>query len=147
MPHLLLQLKNPIHKRLTGRRTSGHIDIHRHNPIAPPRNTITIMIITPAIRARAHTDHPSGFWHLVVDLPQGGSHFVGERAGNDHDIRLARRGAEDYAQSVLIVARGGEVHHLNGAAGQAECHGPERGLAGPVCYLIEGCSIERNTLD
>ena len=32
------------------------------------------------------------------------------------------------------------MHHFDGAASQAESHGPEGGLAGPVCYLVEGRS-------
>ena len=32
------------------------------------------------------------------------------------------------------------MHHFDGAAGEAEGHGPEGGLAGPVGDLIEGCS-------
>lgn len=40
MPHLFLQLKNPIHERLTRRRTTGNINIHRHNPITTPSHTI-----------------------------------------------------------------------------------------------------------
>lgn len=40
MPHLFLQLKNSIHERLTRRRTTRNINIHRHNPIATPSHTI-----------------------------------------------------------------------------------------------------------
>jgi hypothetical protein len=39
----------------------------------------------------------------------------------------------------LVVAGGGEVHHFDGAAGEAEGHGPEGALAGPVGDLVEGC--------
>ena len=140
-PHLLLQLKDPIHQRLARRRTPRHIDIHRHNPITPPRHTIAIMIIPPPIGAAAHGDHPAGIGHLVVDLPQGGRHLVGQGAGHDHDVGLAGGGAEDDAQTVLVVAGCGEVHHFDGAAGEAEGHGPEGALAGPVRYLVEGCSV------
>jgi len=34
------------------------------------------------------------------------------------------------------------VHHFDGAAGEAEGHGPEGALAGPVGDLVEGCSEE-----
>jgi hypothetical protein len=46
----------------------------------------------------------------------------------------------------LIVARGREVHHLDGAAGQAEGHGPEGGLAGPVGHDVEGCAVSGEVL-
>ena len=140
MPHLLLQLENAIHQRLTRRRTPRHVDIHRHNAITAPRHTVTVMVIPAPIRAAPHADHPPGIGHLVVDLSESGSHLVGECACYDHDVGLARAGAEDYAQAILVVARGGEVHHLDSAAGEAEGHGPEGALAGPVGDLVEGRS-------
>lgn len=100
------------------------------------------MVIPTPIRAAAHTDHPPGFGHLIVDLAEGGGHLVGERAGDDHDVGLARGGAEDDAQAVLVVAGGGEVHHFDGAAGKAEGHGPDGALAGPVGDLVHCCSVE-----
>jgi hypothetical protein len=30
------------------------------------------------------------------------------------------------------------MHHLDGAAGKTECHGPEGALSSPVGYLVEG---------
>jgi len=140
MPHLLLQLENAIHQCLTRRWTPRHVDIHRHDAITAPRHTVTVMVIPAPIGAAPHADHPPRIRHLVVDLSESGSHLVGECAGYDHDVGLARAGAEDYAQAVLVVARGGEVHHLDGAAGEAEGHGPEGALAGPVGDLVEGCS-------
>ena len=141
MPHLLLQLKNPIHQRLTRRRTPRHINIHRHNPITSPRHTIRIMIIPATIRTTAHTNHPSRLRHLIIDLSKRRSHLVSERAGYDHDVGLARGGAEDDAEAVLVVTWGGEVHHLYSAAGEAEGHGPKGALAGPVGDLVECCSV------
>ena len=98
------------------------------------------MIIPATISTAAHTDHPSRIRHLIVDLAQGGGHLVGQGAGDDHDVGLPRRGTEDDAQAVLIVARGAEMHHLDGAAGEAEGHGPEGALARPVGDLVEGGS-------
>lgn len=63
-------------------------------------------------------------------LAQGRGHLVGERAGHDHDVRLARAGAEDHAEAVHVVAGRRHVHHLHGAAGQAEGHGPQGTLPG-----------------
>ena len=97
------------------------------------------MIIPASIRATAHGHHPAGIGHLVVNLTQGRGHFIGEGASNDHDVGLAGGGAEDYTQAVLVVTGGGEVHHFNSAAGEAEGHGPEGTLAGPIGDLIKGC--------
>ena len=139
--NLLLQLKDAVHQRLARRRTPRDVDIHGHNPIATPRDTVAVMIIPAPVRAAAHADDPAGVGHLVVHLAEGGGHFVRQRAGDDHDVGLAGGGAEDYAQAVLIVAWGGEVHHFDGAAGEAEGHGPEGALAGPVGDLVHGCSV------
>ena len=101
------------------------------------------MIIPSSIRTTAHRNNPSWVGHLIVYLAQGGGHFVCESTGNDHHVGLAGRGAEDYTESVLVVAGSGEVHHLNGTAGEAKGHGPKGALAGPVGDLVEGCSDER----
>ena len=138
MPHLLLQLENTIHERLAGRRAPRHINVDRHDPVAAPRDAVAVVVVPAAVGAGAHGDDPAGVWHLVVDLAEGGGHLVGEGAGDDHDIGLAGARAEDYAHAVLIVARRGEVHHLDGAAGEAESHGPEGALPRPVGYGVEG---------
>ena len=75
--------------------------------------------------------------HLIVDLAEGGRHLVGEGAGDNHDVGLTGRGSEDDAEAILVVAGRGEVHHLDGAAGEAKGHGPERRLASPVGNDVE----------
>ena len=52
-------------------------------------------------------------------------HLVGERAGDNHAVGLARRGAEDDAEAIEVVAGGAGVHHLHGAASEPERHGPD----------------------
>lgn len=162
MPHLLLQpversatqpyehveqdegnsLEDPIHQRFTRRGASRNIDIYRHNPITTSRDTVAVMIIASSIGARSHTDHPSRVGHLIIDLTEGGGHLVRESAGDDHDIGLARGSTEDYTQTILIVAGGGKVHHLDGATGESEGHGPEGTLTGPIGDLIQRRSGE-----
>ena len=112
MSNLLLQLKDTIQQRLRRRRTPRHINIHRNNPINTPHHTITIMIVPATIRATSHANHPSGLWHLIVALQNSRSHFIGDCACNDHDIRLARGCAKDDAESVLVVAGHGAMHHF-----------------------------------
>ena len=77
-------------------------------------------------------------------MAEGRRHFVGQSTGDNHDVGLAGGGAEDYAEAVLVVARGGEVHHFDSAAGEAEGHGPKGALAGPVGDLVECCSGVRS---
>lgn len=138
--HLLLQLEDAIHQRLAGGRAAGHVDVDGHDSIAAPRHAIAVVIIAAAVGARAHADDPAGLGHLVVDLTQCRRHFVGQRAGHNHHVRLAGRGAEDDAQTVLVVARGRQVHHLDGTAGKPKRHGPQRALASPIDDLVDGCS-------
>ena len=139
VPHLPLQLENTIHQRLRSRRAARHINIDRHDTVAATHDAVAVVVVAAAVGAGAHGDDPAGLGHLVVDLAEGGSHLVGEGAGYDHDVGLAGGGSEDDAQAILVVAGGGEVHHFDGAAGEAEGHGPEGGLAGPVGDDVEGC--------
>lgn len=139
-PHLLLQQKNPLQQRLRRRRTPRHIDINRHNPIHATHHTITIMIIPTSIRTAAHTNNPFRIGHLIVKLSEGRCHFVAYCARDKHDVGLPWRGAEDYAQTVLVVARHGGVHHFDSAAGQGEGQGPEGALASPVDELVGFCT-------
>jgi hypothetical protein len=137
----LLQLEDAIHQSLRSRRATRHINIHRYNPITPPYHTITIVIIPAAIRTTAHRNDPSRLRHLIINLSESRRHLVCERTSNDHDIGLSRGSSENYTKSILVVAGSGKVHHFDGAAGQAECHGPEGALASPIGYLIESCSM------
>ena len=141
MPHLLLQLEDTIHQRLARRRTPRDIDIDGHDPVTASRHAVAVVVISASVRAAAHADDPSRVGHLIVHLSEGRRHLVRERAGHDHDVGLAGGGAEDYPEAILVVAGGGEVHHFDGAAGEAEGHGPEGALAGPVGDLIHCCSV------
>jgi hypothetical protein len=141
MSHLLLQLENTKHQRLSRRRTAWNINVDGNNTITSSSNRVGIMIIATSIGARAHGNNPARVRHLIVDLTESGGHFVGEGAGDNHYVGLTGRGAENDAHAVLVVARGGQVHHFYGAAGEAEGHGPEGALASPVGDLIEGGAV------
>ncbi len=68
-------------KNIKGKRkailTSRNININRYNPITPPRDRITIMIIPASIGAAAHGNDPSRIRHLIVHLSQRGRHLIG----------------------------------------------------------------------
>lgn len=117
LAHLPLQLEDAIHQRLARRRAARHVDIDGHDAVAAAHDAVAVVVVAAAVGARAHGDDPARLGHLIVDLAQRGRHLVGQGAGDNHDVRLPRRGAEDDAHAVLVVARGGEVHHLDGAAG------------------------------
>lgn len=98
------------------------------------------MIVPAAIRATPHAHHPPGLWHLVVALPDCRRDLVRDCAGDNHNIGLPGRCAEDDAQLVLVVPRHREVHHFDCAAGEAEAEGPERALSSPVYDLVACCA-------
>jgi hypothetical protein len=142
MSHLLLQLKNAIHQRLGRRRASRHVDIHRHDPVAASGDRVAVVVVTSAVCATAHGNDPPRLGHLVVDLSQSRGHLVGEGAGYNHDVGLARGGSENYTKTILVVAGGGEMHHFDGTAGESEGHGPEGALSCPVGDLIECGTVQ-----
>ena len=141
--HLPLQLEDAVHEGLAGGRAAGDVDVDGDDAVAAADDGVAVVVVAAAVGAGAHADDPAGVGHLVVDLAQGGRHLVGQRAGDDHHVRLARRRAEDDAQAVLVVARRGQVHHLDGAARQPEGHGPQRRLPRPVGHYVERGPGER----
>ena len=79
--------------------------------------------------------------YLVIDLPEGRGHLVGESASHDDHVSLPRRGSEhnaipekgsnldwiclDECEPVHIISGGSYVHHLHRAAGEAKGERPE----------------------
>src|SRR5574340_1249241 len=137
-PDLVLQLNDSVQQRLGGRRAARHIDVDRYDAIAAAHHRIRVVIVAPTFGARAHGDHPPRLGHLVIYLAQRRRHLVAQRAGDDHDVRLARAGTEEDAEAVQIVARTAGVDHFHRATGEAERHRPHRTGARPVNQLVEG---------
>src|SRR5262249_32848546 len=72
------------------------------------------------------------------ELADHRGHLLRDTAGDDHEIGLPRRRPEHLgAKARDIETRGAHGHHLNGAAGQAERHGPDGALAHPVHHVVE----------
>ena len=70
-------------------------------------------------------------------LAERRSHLIRESAGDNHAIGLPRARAEYNPKAIQIVARGAGVHHLDGAAGQAERHRPDGAAADIVHEIID----------
>src|SRR5581483_326459 len=71
--------------------------------------------------AVTHSNHPFWFRHLVVERLYRRRHFLVNRPGDDHDVCLTGRRAEDLGSESSQVEPGStRGHHLDGAAGQAE---------------------------
>ena len=120
--NLLLQLEEAVHQSLSCGWAAGDINVnlkitiiqsvynvhavhahnvfqylvssHRHNSVAPPDHCVAVMIVSTPVGAAAHADHPPGLGHLVIHLPEGGGHFVGQRPSHDDHIGLAGGGSE-----------------------------------------------------
>ena len=99
------------------------------------------MIISTTVGAATHRDDPSWVGHLIVDLSQRRCHLICESSCHNHDVRLSGGGTENDTETILIVPRGRQVHHFDGAACKAEGHGPEGALTRPVGYLVERCPV------
>ena len=104
--NLSLQLQHAIQQCFSSWRAPWNVNVDRNDSITPTNDGIAIMIISTSVGATAHGNDPSRFWHLVVDFAKGRGHFVGEGACDNHDIRLARRGAENDAETIKIIACG-----------------------------------------
>ena len=140
---LLLQLHDPVDQRLGARRASGHEHVHGDDLVHALDDGVVVEDAADR-RAGAHRDHPLGFGHLVVDAAHRRRHLPRQAAGDDHQVGLARRAAEDLgAEARDVVAAGRHRHHLDGAAGEAELRRPDRRLPGPVDDLLDRAGENR----
>src|SRR3954469_6922039 len=135
---LVVQLEDGVHQHLRPRRAAGQVHVHRDDVVDALHHRVVVEHAAGA-GADAHGEHPARLGHLVVDLPQDRRHLLAHPAGDDHQVGLPRRGAEDlHAEAGEVVAAGARGHHLDRAAGQPERRRPQRGLAGPVDQLLDG---------
>ena len=134
---LLLELEDRVDQLLGRRRAARDVDVHGDDLVDPLRH-----VVRPVEASRggadAHRDDPLGLGHLVVDPPQDRRHLVRHRAGDDQQVRLARREADDLrAEAGDVVVRRRDRHELDAAAGGGERERPERVAAGPGHHLLE----------
>src|ERR1019366_154749 len=129
---LLLQQHDGVNQLLRTRRTAGHVNIHG-NPLVHALYQSVIVENASRGRTRSHRDDPLGFRHLHIEFADHRRHLLRDPAGNDHQVRLTRRRAEDLGPKAGDVkTRGAHRHHLDGAAGQSKGHRPNRIPAHPV---------------
>src|SRR5207237_5258277 len=82
---------------------------------------------------------PLRLGHVVVDGAQDRPHLLRDAPRDDHQVRLARRGAESLrAETADVNARGCGCDHLDRAAGEAELRRPYGVAAAPADHLAQG---------
>ena len=127
-------------------RAAGDEHVHRHDLVHALHERVVVEHAAHR-RAGAHRDHPLGLGHLVVDAAQHRRHLPRHAPGDDHQVGLARRGAEHLgAEPRDVVARATHRHHLDGAARQPEGDGPDRRPLRPVDDPLDGRQEERHVV-
>lgn len=139
--NLILQLENSIKQRLSSRGAAWHVYVHRNDSVHASYNTIAVMVVSPAVCARSHTNHPLRIRHLIITLSKSWSHFIRKSSRNYHDIGLARGCSKNNSQAVLIISWHRGMHHLYTAACKTEAEWPHRSIARPRNNLIDRCSL------
>ena len=90
-----------------------------------------------ADRARSHGYDVLGVGHLVVKPLDAFCHLAGHGAGDNHQIRLAGRGAEFFrAEAGDVETPSADGHHLDRAAGQAKAQRPQAIGPAPVDEVV-----------
>jgi hypothetical protein len=135
---LLLQFHEAPDERLRTWRTAGDVDVDGDEAIDALRDGVGV-VRTAAGRARTHGDDPLRVGHLVPEAADDRGHLLGDGARDDHQVGLARRGAKDFrAEAGHVVTGIEDGHHLDGAAGEAELHRPERRFTSPIEEFVDG---------
>ena len=117
----------PSSKRLGPGRAAGHVDVDRDDLVDALGHRVAVPVRPAAVGARAHRDHVLRLGHLLVETLDRRGHLVGDGAGDDDQIGLARAGRQrDDAETHHVVARRAEGRtHLDRAARQAPLVHPQ----------------------
>lgn len=97
---LPLQHQDPVHQSFSGRGAPRHVNINGDDPVDSPDDAVRIVVVPTSVGAATHGNHPLGLRHLVVDLPNGRGHFIGDRPGHDYHVGLPRGRPEHHSVSV-----------------------------------------------
>src|SRR5580704_14532912 len=134
--NFFLQESDGVDQLLRTRRAARNIYIDGNNLVYTLHQSV---IVEHAARGRAgsHRDYPFGFRHLLPELADDWSHFIGDAAGNDDEVRLPRRRTKHFSSEAGDVeARRAHGHHFDRAARQAEGHRPNGVFAHPVDRVV-----------
>ena len=93
--HLFLELHQALQDRLGPGRAAGNIDVHRHDLVHPLDHAVAV-VHAAAVGAGPHGDHPLGLRHLLVEPEHHRGDFFEDRAGDDQQVGLPGRTAQDF---------------------------------------------------
>ena len=114
-------------------RAAGHVDVDGDELVDALGHGVRVPVRATGVGAGAERDDVLRLGHLVVEAPDRRGHLVGDRAGDDHEVGLARaRSERDDAEADEVVAPHRGRDELDGAAGEAEVEDPQRVAAAPV---------------
>src|SRR5581483_1721463 len=134
---LALQFHERVQQRFRPRRTTGNVNVHWNVPVDSLEHVVTLLEWSAGNRARAHRDHVLRVRHLVVEPDDLRRHFLRHRAGDNHQIRLARRWAENFSSEPRdVVTRGRGRDHFDRATRQTKLQRPDRIFAAPIVKLL-----------
>jgi hypothetical protein len=132
-----LELQNAEEHGFGAWRAAWDVNVHRDDLVATLHDGIVVEDAAGG-GAGSHGNDPLGFWHLIVELADHGSHFHRKTPGHDHQVGLTRRGTENFgAEAGDVETRGGHGHHFDGAASEAEAERPDGTFARPIHGFIE----------
>src|SRR6266571_4316681 len=139
---LRAQLEEAVDQGLRPHRAARDEDVGRHERVRALDDGVRVVVRPAADRALAHRDHPLRLGHLFVQPADGRAEFQGDRAVQEEDIALARRGPVDDAEALDVIPRVRGRRHLDRAAHDAEVQRPGRVPLGPVEELANDAAFQ-----
>ena len=122
----LLQHHQALHQRFGPGRATGDVHVHGNKLVHALYHAVDI-VHAAGVGTGAHGDNPARLQQLVVKVLHHRRHLAKHGAGNDHEVGLARGGANDFrAESRDVVAAGKGGGHLYITARQSEIERPQR---------------------
>ena len=133
-----LQGHEGVEQRLRAWGATGNVNINGDVAIDAFKHIIALLEGTAGDCAGAHRDNVFRFRHLVVEPDDLRRHFLGDGAGDNHEIGLARRRSEDLgAKSRKVVTGHAGGNHLDGTTSEAELEGPYGVFSTPIVEFFE----------
>lgn len=110
LPDLVLDPQKSLGQGLRAGRTAGNIDVDGNDLVYALTDRVGELKKAAAVGAASHRDNVLGIRHLIVEELGALGHLVSQRASDDHQIGLARRGAGHCTESIDIGPGTSRLH-------------------------------------